>query len=96
MTTENTEIIETNPRPLSILLELGTYQGMTDEEIESILQFKIFNEVERRFSEGETTIISNATEEVIANERATTQAITSMLQSILNRGPVLTSVGGVQ
>lgn len=38
-TSEPTEIKE--PRKLSILLSLDTYQGMTDEEIQSIIDFKV-------------------------------------------------------
>lgn len=41
MPTENDEIIEVEPRSISVLLSLGTYQDMTDEEIDMVLDFKI-------------------------------------------------------
>lgn len=37
---ESTET-ETSPRPLGVLLSLGTYQGMTDEEIQSIIDYNV-------------------------------------------------------
>lgn len=49
MTTNDTPITDTNdsevkplpPRDINILLNLGTFQGMTDEEIQMILDYKI-------------------------------------------------------
>lgn len=49
MPTNDTPITDTNdsevkplpPRDINILLNLGTFQGMTDEEIQMILDYKI-------------------------------------------------------
>lgn len=49
MTTNDTPITDTNdtevkplpPRDISILLDLKTFQGMTDEEIQMIIDYKI-------------------------------------------------------
>lgn len=41
MTTEN-EIVETQDRSVSELLQLDTYQGMTDSEIESLIAHKAY------------------------------------------------------
>ena len=40
MPTENENQVQ-EPRPLGTLLSLETYQGMTDEEIEMIISYKI-------------------------------------------------------
>ena len=45
MCTQTEEITTTNsPRPLATLLSLNTYQDMTDEEIELIIDYKIQRE----------------------------------------------------
>lgn len=41
MTTENGTMQQLPDRSVGQLLELGTYQGMTDTEIESLIDFKI-------------------------------------------------------
>lgn len=40
MTTEETPVEVTKPRSIGELLSLPTYQGMSDEEIQSIMDFK--------------------------------------------------------
>ena len=40
MTTEDTPVKVTQPRSIGELLSLPTYQGMSDEEIRSIIDFK--------------------------------------------------------
>jgi hypothetical protein len=40
MTTEDTPVEITQPRSIGELLSLTTYQGMSDEEINSIIDFK--------------------------------------------------------
>lgn len=39
--TNNTEVKPLPPRDISILLNLGTFQGMTDEEIQMVIDYKI-------------------------------------------------------
>lgn len=39
--TNNTEVKPLPPRDINILLNLGTFQGMTDEEIQMIIDYKI-------------------------------------------------------
>lgn len=39
--TNNTEVKPLPPRDISILLDLKTFQGMTDEEIQMIIDYKI-------------------------------------------------------
>lgn len=40
MTTEDTPVEVTKPRSIGELLSLPTYQGMSDEEIQTIIDFK--------------------------------------------------------
>lgn len=48
-TSDNTPITDTNdsevkplpPRDINVLLNLGTFQGMTDEEIQMVIDYKI-------------------------------------------------------
>ena len=39
--TNNAEVKPLPPRDISILLNLGTFQGMTDEEIQMVIDYKI-------------------------------------------------------
>lgn len=39
--TNNTEVKPLPPRDISILLDLKTFQGMTDEEIQMVIDYKI-------------------------------------------------------
>lgn len=39
--TNNAEVKPLPPRDISILLNLGTFQGMTDEEIKMVIDYKI-------------------------------------------------------
>lgn len=39
--TNNTEVKPLPPRDINILLNLGTFQGMTDEEIQMVIDYKI-------------------------------------------------------
>ena len=54
MTTEDKNVVNDSevsndepkkPRDISTLLELGTYQGMTDEEIEMVFKYKLHQEI---------------------------------------------------
>jgi hypothetical protein len=86
MTTEETagEIIPVK-RNIDVLLSLDTYQGMTDEEIEDVIAYKI----ERALKSAEIKIIyNNSMEESAARVAAyaeTSQQTIQMLESILNR-----------
>ena len=39
--TNNTEVKPLPPRDINILLNLGTFQGMTDDEIQIVIDYKI-------------------------------------------------------
>lgn len=89
MTTE-----QDSPRELNELLNLGTYQGMTDEEIQMVIDFKVNAEVTRRITEGKKAALTLQSETVVAQNQESSQRALDVLESILSKRPVLQSVGG--
>lgn len=92
MTTEG-EIIEL-VRDIDVLLQLDTYQGMTDAEIQSIIDYKIA-ETQRN------TIVNAELMQTVENSRAiaaarveSIQAANSVLQSMLEIDIPWVTVGG--
>lgn len=71
MTTENDEIIEVTPRSISVLLSLDTYQDMTDEEINLVLDFKI------------QEAVSSANNQAIREQNAQTNAVIEQSQAAI-------------
>lgn len=100
MTTEN-ENVQT-PRDISELLQLQTYQGMTDEEIDTIIQYKCT----LARSEGESSelvrISSALLQQNVTRNQAASAQSALMVQSALtesipwvrvsNEGTVITNV----
>lgn len=86
MTTEETtgEIIPVK-RKIDVLLSLGTYQGMTDEEIEDVIAYKI----DRALKSAEIKLMYNKntaeTEARVAAYAETSQHTMEMLESVLSR-----------
>lgn len=76
MTTEN------NPRELGELLSMNTYQGMTDEEIQMIIDDK----VNRAYAKGNRDAVNSQSfinlEESKKRSKAVTQQAMNVLQSI--------------
>ena len=72
-------------REISYLLNLETYQGMTDEEIDLIINYKI----KQALSQQECLIKANAenmrVEQCIADNQASAKQALDMLQSIIER-----------
>lgn len=79
-----TEETTQEPRNINVLLSLDTYQGMTDAEIELILNYKIDQAVSSRELLAKIAAITNKEEQCIADNRASAQAAHDMLQSILS------------
>lgn len=90
MTTENVN----TPRDLNTLINLDTYQGMTDEEIELIINYKIESKVRERIIEASKTLNTLKMEAILQQNVESSQRAMSMLQSIRDRKPVLHTVGG--
>ena len=89
MTTDNNSV-----RELNELINLGTYQGMTDEEIERVIAFKVDMEVMRRVNNGTNAANTAKMETLIAEAEESRQQAMTVLQSIRERKPVLHTVGG--
>ena len=92
MTTEN----YSDQRSIGTLLSLDTYQGMTDIEIDSIIEFKVRTEVMRRLGENDTAMSTILMEQLIAESADSCRIAHDALQSILSRGPVLKDIEVVQ
>ena len=59
MPTENEELVPI-VRSISVLLNIDTYQGMTDEEIESLIEYYKEQAINNYIQENEQTAIENA------------------------------------
>lgn len=92
MQTEN-EIIE--PRDINKLLALDTYQGMTDEEINSIIEYKAERLYKNKEIESKRKIEREQNNEKLSILRDSCKKTEEMLQSILNREVPIKSVGDV-
>lgn len=86
ITNENLENEEPQePRDINVLLALGTYQGMTDAEIELVLNYKIDQAVTSRETLANIAAITAKQEQCIADNQASAQALLVMVQSLVNR-----------
>jgi hypothetical protein len=70
-------------RTIDELLALDTYQGMTDAEIETILDHKINQAVTEREVLARLTLQMQTSEQIIADNRRSAQEAHDMLQSII-------------
>lgn len=73
------------PRDLSDLLELGTYQGMTDEEIDIVLDYLIGVEISKRESLAKFAALNAEMEGKIQAERDSCATMEAMLQSVIKK-----------
>ena len=83
MTTEETQTQE--PRSINELLSLGTYQDMTDEEIDSIIDYKVQLETTNEINLADISNRTQALNELVAQELENHNALVAMVQSIMNR-----------
>lgn len=67
-------------RDINVLLSLGTYQDMTDDEIESVIQYKIANAITQHDNERDASVIEQT---ATAQINAYTQ-VANNSQSMLN------------
>lgn len=83
-TDESTELeIEDAPRDINTLLSLGTYQGMTDAEIDLLLSYRVDIAVADRELLARIAAATEREEQCIADNRASAAASLAMLQSII-------------
>lgn len=85
MTTDETGTIEDKPRKrsLSELMALKTYQGMTDEEIQSIIDFEKQIAMQDGRAEALRTTDIVAMNEIIESNRSAQRQSEEVLKSVL-------------
>lgn len=79
----STTIDETKVREINELLALETYQGMSDEEIQSIIDYRVqvgVNEFAKSYETQRGIIVMN---ELLEGQRQRYERTASMLESIL-------------
>lgn len=69
------------PRGIGKLLALGTYQGMTDEEIELILSHKMKEEYNRGIIDGKGSASAKSLERIAANRIEIDKKMQEMVES---------------
>ena len=73
----------TTTRSLSTLLNLDTYQGMSDEEIEMVFNFKLQHALTAQEILVDTELRMQRSEALIQNAQAASQRSYNLLQSIV-------------
>lgn len=79
------EIVENGPRDINILLSLETYQGMTDTEIDMILEYKIRQAVTSQEVLMRAAIETERMNSMIETSRANAQRALDMIEYLINR-----------
>lgn len=92
MTTEG-EIVEL-VRDVNVLLHLDTYQGMSDAEIQSIIDFKVDEAKRDARNELELETQFQETHALVAAREAHAQAAANMLESMMGMEIPWVTVGG--
>ena len=86
--TENLEVSEIieEPRNINVLLALETYQGMSDAEIDMLLEYKIGQALASAELRVKVAAETERMEQSLADNRAGCQRALDMVESLLNRG----------
>ena len=85
MTTENDGMVELPDRSVSVLLSLDTYQGMTDTEIQSLIDWHVQCAKTEALQSAELEAHQAAIDAVISDSIRSNTAIENMLQSVVKR-----------
>ncbi len=85
MTTENESMVEFPDRDIAALLALDTYQGMTDSEIQSLIDWHSENARQNALNSAELIDNQNARQALISDAIRTNASIETMLQSVVDR-----------
>ena len=78
---------QNSPRNLSDLLDLGTYQGMTDEEVEMVLDYKIGQALSESEYVERQRVNSENLSALLANGQETADRIADMIESMQGATP---------
>lgn len=93
MTTENEVTTEQTPRPVQELLNLDTYQGMTDEEIQSLIDYYQQVGYDTALGTAQISIWSEAAQTIVDGSEAQHAELLSMVESIVNKPLTMQEVG---
>lgn len=81
-------------RDINVLLELDTYQGMSDAEIQSIIDYRVSVAVEEATNNAHIDEAATNGRELIHAHAQAVQASTNMLQSLLGASVPFASITG--
>lgn len=81
-------------RDINELLELDTYQGMSDAEIQSIIDYKVSVAEERATNAAHLDLTAQNGRAMVEAQAQAVQASTFMLQSLLNSSVPYVNVTG--
>lgn len=93
MTTENENLAEQTPRTVQELLALDTYQGMTDEEIQSLIDYYQQVGYDTALGTAQISIWSDAAQTIVDGSEAQHAELLSMVESIVNKPLTMQEVG---
>lgn len=91
--TNNTEVKPLPPRDINILLNLGTFQGMTDEEIQMVIDYKIkYALSDQKIKLEQATYIEKMNSDIALSTQVANQA-NDIYKEILGKSLKLETVG---
>ncbi len=93
MTTENENVAEQTQRTVQELLNLDTYQGMTDEEIQSLIDYYQQVGYDTALGTAQISIWSDAAQTIVDGSEAQHAELLSMVESIVNKPLTMQEVG---
>lgn len=93
MTTENEGIVELPPRTIQELLALDTYQGMTDEEIQMIVDYYQQVGYDTALGTAQISIWADAAQTIVDGSEAHYAELLGVVESIVNRPLTMQEVG---
>jgi hypothetical protein len=89
MTTDETQVDETQvegqekPRDVSVLLTLDTYQGMSDEEIDSVIRYKVNESLMSAENAAKMNTFTQVMNDVISQTETAAQMVQQQTEQIL-------------
>lgn len=85
--------MSTTTRDINTLLGLATYQGMTDEEIELIIDYKIARAINSAEMTARLNAMTVRAQQIIADNAANAAAMLTMVQSMQGQIAPIAGVG---
>lgn len=82
---QNENIESSEPRNINVLLALETYQGMTDVEIELVLNYKVQQALTSQEILLKTAAETTRMEQCIADNQASSQRALDLIESLIGK-----------